>query len=79
MLDVINETNTEVSALLAGAVKTIQAVRYCWLVTTATMDSTRGRWDACCRRRARTAGSSASSPTAAHARRTSYAASGRSG
>ena len=35
MLDVINETNTEVSALLAGAVKTIEAVRYCWLVTTA--------------------------------------------
>ena len=36
MLDAINETNTEVSALLAGAAKTIQAVRYCWLVTTAT-------------------------------------------
>ena len=33
MLDVINETNAEVSALLAGAVKTIQTVRYCWLVT----------------------------------------------
>jgi general stress protein 26 len=36
MLDVINETDAEVSALLAGAVKTIQAVRYCWLVTGAT-------------------------------------------
>ena len=36
MLDVINETNAEVSALLAGAVKTIQTVRYCWLVTNAT-------------------------------------------
>jgi general stress protein 26 len=35
MLDVINETNAEVSALLAGAAKTIQAVRYCWLVTSA--------------------------------------------
>lgn len=35
MLDVINEANTEVSALLAGAAKTIQAVRYCWLVTKA--------------------------------------------
>jgi general stress protein 26 len=33
MLDVMNETNTEVGALLAGATKTIQAVRYCWLVT----------------------------------------------
>ena len=36
MLDVINETDAGVSALLAGAVRTIQAVRYCWLVTTAT-------------------------------------------
>ena len=35
MLDVINETGTEVTALLAGAAKTIQAVRYCWLVTTS--------------------------------------------
>jgi general stress protein 26 len=35
MLDVINEANTEVSALLAGAAKAIQAVRYCWLVTKA--------------------------------------------
>ncbi len=35
MLDVINETNTEVRALLAGAAKTIQAVRYCWLLTKA--------------------------------------------
>jgi general stress protein 26 len=35
MLDVMNETNTEVGALLAGAAKTIQAVRYCWLVTRA--------------------------------------------
>jgi general stress protein 26 len=35
MLDVTNETNAEVSALLAGATKTIQAVRYCWLVTAA--------------------------------------------
>src|ERR1700759_586401 len=35
MLDVINEAGTEVSALLAGAVKSIQAVRYCWLVTKA--------------------------------------------
>src|ERR1700761_2339510 len=33
MLDVMNETNTEVTALLAGAARTIQAVRYCWLVT----------------------------------------------
>lgn len=36
MLDVIDQTDTEVSALLAGAAKTIQAVRYCWLVTNAT-------------------------------------------
>jgi general stress protein 26 len=36
MLDVINETDTEVRALLAGAAKAIQAVRYCWLVTKAT-------------------------------------------
>jgi general stress protein 26 len=35
MLDVINETDAEVSALLAGAAGTIQAVRYCWLVTKA--------------------------------------------
>jgi general stress protein 26 len=35
MLDVIDETNTGVSALLAGAAKTVQAVRYCWLVTMA--------------------------------------------
>jgi general stress protein 26 len=35
MLDVINETDAGVSALLAGAAKTIQAVRYCWLVTQA--------------------------------------------
>jgi general stress protein 26 len=35
MLDAINETDTEVRALLAGAAKTIQAVRYCWLVTKA--------------------------------------------
>lgn len=35
MLDVINETDAAVSALLAGAVKSIQAVRYCWLVTKA--------------------------------------------
>src|SRR6201995_194655 len=35
MLDVINDTGTEVSALLAGAAKTIQTVRYCWLVTKA--------------------------------------------
>jgi general stress protein 26 len=33
MLDVINETKTEVRALLTGAAKTIRAVRYCWLVT----------------------------------------------
>jgi len=33
MLDVINQTDAEVNALLAGAAKTIQAVRYCWLVT----------------------------------------------
>jgi general stress protein 26 len=33
MLDVINETNAEVASLLTGAAKTIQAVRYCWLVT----------------------------------------------
>jgi general stress protein 26 len=33
MLDVVNETG--VGALLAGAAKTIQAVRYCWLVTRA--------------------------------------------
>ena len=36
MLDVINEADTEVSALLAGAAKMIEAVRYCWLVTNAT-------------------------------------------
>jgi general stress protein 26 len=36
MLDVINETDAGVSALLAGAARTIQAVRYCWLVTKAT-------------------------------------------
>src|ERR1700761_9013669 len=36
MLDVIDETGAEVRALLAGAAKTIQAVRYCWLVTKAT-------------------------------------------
>jgi len=35
MLDVINEADAAVSALLAGAVKSIQAVRYCWLVTKA--------------------------------------------
>jgi general stress protein 26 len=35
MLDAINQTNAEVSALLAGAAKTVQAVRYCWLVTKA--------------------------------------------
>src|ERR1700742_2131831 len=35
MLDVINEADAAVSALLAGAGKTIQAVRYCWLVTKA--------------------------------------------
>jgi general stress protein 26 len=35
MLDVINETGAEVSTLLAGAAKTIQSVRYCWLVTKA--------------------------------------------
>src|SRR3984885_9365874 len=35
MLDVINDANTGVNALLAGAAKTIQSVRYCWLVTTA--------------------------------------------
>jgi general stress protein 26 len=35
MLDVMNETNTEVTSLLAGAAKTIRAVRYCWLVTKA--------------------------------------------
>src|ERR1700759_4020261 len=35
MLDVIDEANAEVSALLAGAAKTIQAVRYCWLLTKA--------------------------------------------
>jgi general stress protein 26 len=33
MLDVIEETGTEVSGLLAGAAKAIKAVRYCWLVT----------------------------------------------
>jgi general stress protein 26 len=33
MLDVINETKTEVRGLLTGAAKTIRAVRYCWLVT----------------------------------------------
>ena len=33
MLDAIDQTNTEVSALLAGAAKAVQAVRYCWLVT----------------------------------------------
>ena len=38
MLDVINQTDTEVSALLAGAAKAIQAVRYCWLVTNATTE-----------------------------------------
>jgi general stress protein 26 len=36
MLDVINDANTGVNALLAGAAKTIQSVRYCWLLTTAT-------------------------------------------
>src|SRR5215475_2498380 len=35
MLDVIDKTNAEVSALLAGAARTMQAVRYCWLVTKA--------------------------------------------
>jgi general stress protein 26 len=35
MLDVIEETNTEVRALLAAAERTIQAIRYCWLVTKA--------------------------------------------
>jgi general stress protein 26 len=35
MLDVMNQTDTEVRALLAGAAKTIRAVRYCWLVTKA--------------------------------------------
>jgi general stress protein 26 len=35
MLDVINETGAEVSALLAGAARTIETVRYCWLVTKA--------------------------------------------
>jgi general stress protein 26 len=35
MLDVINEADAGVGALLAGAAKTIQAVRYCWLVTNA--------------------------------------------
>jgi general stress protein 26 len=39
MLDVINETDAEVGALLKGAAKTIQAVRYCWLVTKAKGDS----------------------------------------
>ena len=33
MLDVINEADTGVNALLAGAAKTIRTVRYCWLVT----------------------------------------------
>jgi general stress protein 26 len=33
MLEMMNETNAETSALLAGAAKAIQAVRYCWLVT----------------------------------------------
>ena len=36
MLDVINETNAEVASLLTGAAKTIQAVRYCWLVTASS-------------------------------------------
>jgi len=35
MLDVIDETDAGVSALLAGAARTIQGVRYCWLVTKA--------------------------------------------
>jgi general stress protein 26 len=35
MLDVIDKTKPEVSALLAGAAKAIRAVRYCWLVTKA--------------------------------------------
>jgi general stress protein 26 len=42
MLDVINETNTEVNALLEGAARTIRAVRYCWLVT-KTADSFNAR------------------------------------
>ena len=33
MLDVIDNTNAEVNALLAGAAETVQTVRYCWLVT----------------------------------------------
>ena len=33
MLDVIDNTNAEVNTLLAGAAKTVQTVRYCWLVT----------------------------------------------
>lgn len=36
MLDMIAETDAGVRALLAGAAKTIRAVRYCWLVTEAT-------------------------------------------
>jgi general stress protein 26 len=43
MLDAIDETDTEVRALLAGAAKTIQAVRYCWLVTKAAGDGFNAR------------------------------------
>ena len=35
MLDLIDETDAGVGMLLAGAAKTIRAVRYCWLVTKA--------------------------------------------
>jgi general stress protein 26 len=35
MLDVTDKIDTEVGKLLAGAAKTIQAVRYCWLMTKA--------------------------------------------
>ena len=38
MLDVTDEIDTEVTKLLAGAAKTIQSVRYCWLVTQAAGD-----------------------------------------